>query len=380
MSEKRDCVRYLDKELAQEIVNRTMAIINWNINVMNEKGVIIASGDEARVDTIHEGALKVIETQVGFEIGATEAGQFHGVKAGINLPITFNNKVVGVIGITGAPAEIRNYGELVKMAAEMILQQAFLIEEMQWDERLKEELVTKLLDGKESFDSLYLDRAKRLGMDLTIPRTVVIIVAEDKAKLFKALRLKLLKDDICVIKNHYVILLKSVELKNGVWNQIATISDLERWATHLEYYEGLSVKCFLGSYSSGLKGISIAYQEAIHSLKVGMKLNPDKTIYFSEESKLPIFLSQAKELGLCVKFGAYIERLKQSDKKGELLETLLMYVEKDGDANKVAASLFIHRNTLRYRLERISELTGKDPRKLKDLVELYLSILHDKLS
>ncbi len=373
-------MRYLDKELAQEIVNRTMAIINWNINVMNEKGVIIASGDEARVDTIHEGALKVIETQVRFEIGATEAGQFHGVKAGINLPITFNNKVVGVIGITGAPAEIRNYGELVKMAAEMILQQAFLIEEMQWDERLKEELVTKLLDGKESFDSLYLDRAKRLGMDLTIPRTVVIIVAEDKAKLFKALRLKLLKDDICVIKNHYVILLKSVELKNGVWNQIATISDLERWATHLEYYEGLSVKCFLGSYSSGLKGISIAYQEAIHSLKVGMKLNPDKTIYFSEESKLPIFLSQAKELGLCVKFGAYIERLKQSDKKGELLETLLMYVEKDGDANKVAASLFIHRNTLRYRLERISELTGKDPRKLKDLVELYLSILHDKLS
>jgi len=380
VSEMRDWVKYLDKELAQEIVNRTMTIINWNINVMNEKGVIIASGDEARVDTIHEGALKVIETQVGFEIGTAQAGQFHGVKAGINLPITFHDKVVGVIGITGAPLEIRNYGELVKMAAEMILQQAFLIEEMQWDERLKEELVTKLLDGMESFDSLYLDRSKRLGMDLTIPRTVIIIAADDTAKLLKALRLKLSKDDLCVIKNQYVILLKRVELKNGVWNQFATISELERWATHLEYYEGLAVKFFLGTYHSGLKGISIAYQEAVHSLKVGKKLYPDKTIYFAEDSKLPIFLSQAKELGLAVKFGTYIDRLKQSDKKGELLETLLMYVEEDGDGNKVAERLFIHRNTLRYRLERISELTGKDPRKLKDLVELYLSVLQDRLS
>jgi carbohydrate diacid regulator len=46
--------------------------------------------------------------------------------------------------------------------------------------------------------------------------------------------------------------------------------------------------------------------------------------------------------------------------------------------NKVAGRLFIHRNTLRYRLERIAELTNKDPRKVKDLLELYLSILQNQ--
>lgn len=40
-------MRYVTKELAQKIVYRTMEIIDCNINVMNEKGVIIGSGDKS---------------------------------------------------------------------------------------------------------------------------------------------------------------------------------------------------------------------------------------------------------------------------------------------------------------------------------------------
>ncbi len=44
-------------DLAQQIVQRTMAIIDCNINIMNEKGEIIASGDTSRIGEIHDGAL-----------------------------------------------------------------------------------------------------------------------------------------------------------------------------------------------------------------------------------------------------------------------------------------------------------------------------------
>lgn len=57
-------MRYVTKELAQKIVYRTMEIIDCNINVMNEKGVIIGSGDKNRMDQIHEGALMVLKTAV----------------------------------------------------------------------------------------------------------------------------------------------------------------------------------------------------------------------------------------------------------------------------------------------------------------------------
>lgn len=36
----------LDSQLAQQIVDRTMAIIGYNINVMNQAGVIIGSGEK----------------------------------------------------------------------------------------------------------------------------------------------------------------------------------------------------------------------------------------------------------------------------------------------------------------------------------------------
>lgn len=58
----------------------------------------------------------------------------------------------------------------------------------------------------------------------------------------------------------------------------------------------------------------------------------------------------------------------------ELLDTLVEFLEHDlsiGDASK---ALYIHRNTLIYRLDRITELTGYNPRRLKNAVHFYIAI------
>lgn len=372
-------MRFLVQSLAQEIVNRTMKIINRNINVMNEKGVIIGSGDKKRIDSIHEGAVRVIETQSGFEISESDTVELHGVKAGINLPINFHDQVVGVVGITGPPEEIRNYGELVKMAAEMILQQAVLINEMQWDERLKEELTSQLLHGTENVNSFYLERVKRIGINLDIPRVAMILSAENQSKGYKWIYDKREKDDLYVMHSDHIVLLKKVDLKQAEWDYSNTLKQMEKWVAELEKHHQLHWKMAIGSYHPGLEGISESYREAVHTLYVGEKLDPSKTIYLYEEYKLPIFLARANQLKIGEEIGPYLQQIKQHDKKGELLETLMVYIEENGDVNKVAGRLFIHRNTLRYRLERITDLTNKDPRKVKDLLILYLSILQNQI-
>lgn len=48
-------------QLAQDIVDKTMSILGKNINIMDEKGVIIGSGDKSRLNQFHEGAAKVIK-------------------------------------------------------------------------------------------------------------------------------------------------------------------------------------------------------------------------------------------------------------------------------------------------------------------------------
>ena len=51
----------------------------------------------------------------------------------------------------------------------------------------------------------------------------------------------------------------------------------------------------------------------------------------------------------------------------------------NGEINRTAEALFIHRNTLNYRLERIKELTGKDPKNYMDLLELFIAYMISEL-
>lgn len=47
----------LKPKLAQSIVDHMMTQIPYNINIMNKKGYIIASGNKSRINTLHVGAV-----------------------------------------------------------------------------------------------------------------------------------------------------------------------------------------------------------------------------------------------------------------------------------------------------------------------------------
>jgi DNA-binding PucR family transcriptional regulator len=55
---------------------------------------------------------------------------------------------------------------------------------------------------------------------------------------------------------------------------------------------------------------------------------------------------------------------------GALLETLRAYLDSDLDVARTADALYVHPNTVRYRLRRISELTGLDTQRFSGQVEL----------
>ncbi len=96
------------------------------------------------------------------------------MRSGINLPISFHEQLIGVVGITGEPEEVRAYAELVKMAAELVIEHMVLIEQRQWDKRYREELINQLILRENSTESLR-SMAAYLGIDLAVPRVVLII-------------------------------------------------------------------------------------------------------------------------------------------------------------------------------------------------------------
>ena len=85
---------------AMNIVQEIGDVIGEKINMMDPEGVIIASTDPARMKTFHAGAKKLVDERLD-ELVVRYDGEFDGARQGINLPITFEEKIVGVIGVTG---------------------------------------------------------------------------------------------------------------------------------------------------------------------------------------------------------------------------------------------------------------------------------------
>ena len=107
----------LESHLAQQIVDQTMGITDNNINVMNQSGVIIGSGDKNRISKIYDGALLALKRGETVEVTEESSKALKGVKSGINLILKQSEQIIDVIGITGDPNKIRNYAKLIKMTA-----------------------------------------------------------------------------------------------------------------------------------------------------------------------------------------------------------------------------------------------------------------------
>lgn len=329
----------LTQSIAQDIVERTMQILTHNINVMNESGLIIGSGEQHRMGMIHEGAVKVIENKKRIDIEVNRKESLAGTKPGVNLPIVFKEKIVGVIGISGDPEEISQFGELVKMTAEMTLEQAALIEELEWDVRIREELVNQLIHCET--DELSFERAERLHIDLTknrIPILLELIPTHMKEVTLSQLKKKILSylqiylDESDLIANSgstKIIILKSYGAM--VENKLI----VREFQGLLKIFnERYSATCLVGvgmAYTT-LAEIQTSYQYAQEALKVGKMLYPDEVVYDHEELLLPILLSRFN-MGKN-KISDDYHKLVAYDKRGELQTTLQMYIEEDGELSQ----------------------------------------------
>ena len=99
---------YLQKDTAAKIIEEISMILDYDLNIMDEKGAILASTDPSRVGMFHEGAWRIIRYHLK-ELCIYKDGQYHGCRKGINLPVFLKEQIIGVIGITGEVAEVMKY-------------------------------------------------------------------------------------------------------------------------------------------------------------------------------------------------------------------------------------------------------------------------------
>ena len=164
---------FLTKENGMRIVEEIKETIGRDVNIMDRTGTILASTDPKRIGQLHTIAKEILEQQLPvLEVAAGEEGP--GAQQGVNLPIYVDGNCEGVIGITGPPDAVRDFGAIVKKMTEIMLttmrqqEQSLLVEQAR-SLFLEEWLFAQGLDW-----AAFAERGALLDIDIREPKRIAI--------------------------------------------------------------------------------------------------------------------------------------------------------------------------------------------------------------
>ena len=356
----------LDHDLAQDIVDRAMAILPCNVNVMDSQGLILGSGEPERINTRHEGAQLVLANGRIVELDTDAAKCLKGVQPGVNLPLMLAGRLMGVLGLTGDPQHVRTYGELVRMTAEMLLAQRHLQADQQWRRQRCDDLLALLLGGSGDSPRL-LDEARQLGLKPQLPRVPCLfeLASGPAAEALAAWLTSRYPDSWCV----------SPARQSLLWCRPAGVAlDEPRLLERLQRHGWEVERLALGSAAQSLEQLRRGYRRVRDLLAYGREVLPGERLLSLQRYRLPALLWRHRNDDALDELLEPLQRIRVKDSSGQLLTTLRAWCAHDGQSQACADALGIHRNSLRYRLERIAELGEVDPLRMEGMLSLYLGL------
>lgn len=366
----------ISKQIAQKIVREIANTVQQNVNLMDETGLVIASTNKKRIGTYHTGAKKIVEEKLDC-LPIYEDGEYRGAKMGINMPIYFKESIVGVLGISGEWKQIERYIPLIRKTTEIILMNRYLEEkENVMKKEQKQFLYNFLFEKRERLSEDFLQSAAGFGLDMSLERRCFCISFQKKDKsavkdLSKILAeaekiIEILFENAC----EYIIYRDKNNLIVFVPNQTDTellqlIQRLEREihfkmsiVSELELKVGIDDK-----QSSGLE-LRDAKKKAEKSLLIAMS-EERKSVIFYKDIMMGILINEIPEGSKKEYLGKLFHNMSENEIRN-WIGLLKTFYACEGSIAKTAEQLYIHKNTLQYRLKKLASLTGYDPRNLSE--------------
>ena len=221
------------------------------------------------------------------------------------------------------------------------------------------------------------NRAKKLHIETAMPRVVYIIeMKEDKentaAEFLKGMFSSQMGDFITAIDESSVILIKALEPtdKAAQLEQTAqTIVDM--MSTELM----MNVRVAYGTVVQELKDVSKSYKEAMMALDVGKIFYVEKKVNSYGSLGIGRLIYQLPA-NLC---RIFIDEIFGESDPGEfdeeIVSTVNKFFENNLNVSETSRQLFVHRNTLVYRIEKLEKSTGLDVRTFDDALTFKIAMM-----
>ncbi len=216
-------------------------------------------------------------------------------------------------------------------------------------------------------------RSGELQIDADVPRIVYIVqIPGNETGVIQLLQNMFPEQDFIInIDNKNIIVIKSLagNNKDFITKTAKSIVDTINSELLLKVYVGI------GTPVKSINDIAHSYSEARLALEIGRVFDGDKYILSYGELGIGRLIYQLPSK-LCELFLDEIfqkEGLEVLDE--ETLQTIDKFFENNLNVSETSRQLFVHRNTLVYRLDKIERLTGLDLRKFDDAVVFKVAVL-----
>jgi carbohydrate diacid regulator len=380
--------------VAGTITARAAEILHAKVCISDDRGIVVASTDHSLIG------------QLTSRVEPDEA------EAYVRIPLQLDEQAGEVI-IAEPVADNREVAtRLTQALLDLMLKQAADGGRFPPLHNLKNEFIDDLLHGTDRAPAAILRQANLLGMDLTPPRAVILIDASEYiltsrdpngrvidireehrrsqqivASIVRFFQLP--TDTICAyIGNGEVAVLKASDSKNLVgWvdradgdeeesASWANLSALKRAGTallaRLRHDTQMTITVGIGRYHPGIAGLAASYQDARAAISLGERSCGQNRVHCLSELGVAAFVGLSDER---IKIDLAQHLLSPLDHAPELLQTLGVFFEEDCCPSSTARQLMVHRNTLSYRLSKVASLTGLDPRRFDDAVQIRLALV-----
>lgn len=134
----------------------------------------------------------------------------------------------------------------------------------------------------------------------------------------------------------------------------------------------------LSDHFSDLYILNLYYNQAVKTLNFAAIFNKKDTLIYYKDYKFYHLISLNSDKEKLIQFcNENVLRIKKYDNKfnTEFLKTLFYYINSDKSISKTAEKLFVHRNTITYRIKRIKELFDIDLTNQYNVFQIYYSCL-----
>jgi carbohydrate diacid regulator len=221
------------------------------------------------------------------------------------------------------------------------------------------------------------NRAKKLHIDADVRRVVMILeMAQEKdhsaMESVKSFFGGKSKDFITAVDEKSIIIVKELE-ENDDYNTLEKLSRTLLDTLNLSQNDGVHVA--YGTIVNELKEVSRSYKEAQMALDVGKIFFGDKDIIAYSSLGIGRLIYQLP-IPLCRMFIKEIfEGKSPDDFDEETLTTIDKFFENSLNVSETSRQLYIHRNTLVYRLDKLQKTTGLDLRVFEDAITFKIAMM-----